>query len=65
MWPEQRLLVELDGRAAHGTERAFQGDRKRDRTLLAEGWRLMRVTWQQLRDEPAAITADLRAALYP
>lgn len=63
MWPEQRLLVELDGRATHGTERAFEDDRQRDRILLAEGWRSTRVTWRQLRDEPAAIAADLRELL--
>lgn len=63
MWPERRLLVELDGRAAHGTDQAYEGDRQRDRILLVEGWRSMRVTWHQLRAEPAAIAADLRLLL--
>lgn len=30
MWREQRLVVELDGRAVHGTEQAFESDRQRD-----------------------------------
>jgi very-short-patch-repair endonuclease/predicted transcriptional regulator of viral defense system len=64
MWEDQRLLVELDGRAVHGTDKAFEGDRQRDRVLLAEGWRSTRVTWRQLRDEPAAIAADLREMLH-
>lgn len=63
MWRRQRLIVELDGRAVHGTERAFESDRQRDRMLLAEGWRSTRVTWRQLQDEPAAIAADLRELL--
>lgn len=63
MWPEQRLIAELDGRAAHLTDRAFEGDRLRDRILLAEGWRSTHITWLQLRDEPDAIAADLRATL--
>lgn len=63
MWTEQGLLVELDGREVHRTDRAFESDRQRDRILLAEGWRSMRVTWRQLRDEPAAIAADLRELL--
>lgn len=63
MWPGRRLIAELDGRAAHGTERAFEGDRQRDRVLLAEGWRSTRITWLQLRDEPAAIATDLRELL--
>jgi very-short-patch-repair endonuclease len=63
LWHERRLAVELDGRAVHGTQRAFESDRERDRTLLAEGWRTMRVTWRQLRDEPKAIESDLRRLL--
>lgn len=63
MWERERLLVELDGRAVHGTERAFERDRARDRILLAEGWRSARVTWLQLRDEPEAVAADLRDLL--
>jgi predicted transcriptional regulator of viral defense system len=63
MWLEQRLLAELDGRAVHGTEQAFERDRQRDRILLVEGWRSTRITWRQLRDEPAAIAGDLRRLL--
>jgi very-short-patch-repair endonuclease len=63
LWQDQRLVVELDGGATHRTDRAFESDRQRDRILLAEGWRGTRVTWRQLRDEPAAIAADLRQML--
>jgi very-short-patch-repair endonuclease len=63
LWAGQRLIVELDGRAVHGTERAFEGDRRRDRLLIADGWRVTRVTWRQLRDEASAVVADLRLML--
>jgi very-short-patch-repair endonuclease len=63
LWDDERLIVELDGRAVHGTKRAFEADRERDRLLLADGWRVMRVTWRQLRDEAPAIATDLRNAL--
>lgn len=59
MWRRERLVVELDGRAVHGTERAFESDRQRDRILLAEHWRSMRITWRQLGEEPGSIAADL------
>jgi hypothetical protein len=62
LWPRHRL-VELDGRAVHAREAAFESDKRRDRELLAEGWRTMRVTWRQLRDEPDAVMADLRELL--
>jgi hypothetical protein len=63
MWREQRLIVELDGRATHATRSAFESDRARDRRLVAAGWRVVRVTWRQLHDEPEALTRDLRASL--
>lgn len=63
LWQAQRVAVELDGHAVHGTRRAFEADRERDRVLLAEGWRPMRVTWRQLQDEPEVIVSDLRRLL--
>jgi hypothetical protein len=63
MWPEQRLLAELDGREVHRTDKAFEGDRQRDRILLVEEWRSTRITWRQLRDERAEVAADLRGLL--
>lgn len=63
LWEEQRVAVELDSRSIHGTKKRFESDRLRDRILVAEGWRTMRVTWRQLRDEPDEIVADLRSAL--
>jgi very-short-patch-repair endonuclease len=63
LWPGRRVIVELDGRVVHGTDRAFEKDRERDRLLLVEGWRATRVTWRQLRDDAPAVLADLRKLL--
>jgi hypothetical protein len=63
LWQHERFAVELDSRGVHGTKKRFETDRQRDRILVAEGWRTMRVTWLQLRDEPDEIAADLRLAL--
>lgn len=65
LWEAERVAVELDSRGVHDTPRNFESDRLRDRILLAEGWRTMRVTWRQLQGEPEAIAADLHLALYP
>ncbi len=65
LWEAQRLAVELDGGAVHGTRQAARKDRQRDRILLAEGFRTARVTWDQLRDEPDEIAADLGRVLAP
>jgi very-short-patch-repair endonuclease len=63
LWERERVALELDSRGVHGTKKRFETDRRRDRVLVAEGWRTMRVTWRQLREEPAAIAADLELAL--
>ena len=47
VWRRQRLIVELDGHAAHGTRHSFENDRERDRVLQAAGWNVVRVTWRQ------------------
>jgi len=65
LWSEARFVVELDGRAVHGTRKAFESDRGRDRAMVAAGWRVMRITWAQLRDEESAVVVDIRAALDP
>jgi len=64
LWRAQRVIVELDSRAVHGTDRAFETDRYRDRLLLVGGWRVMHVTWAQLRDEPKSIIEDLNDLLH-
>lgn len=63
LWEHGRVAVELDSRGIHGTHKRFESDRQRDRILVAEGWKTMRITWRQLREEPTEIAGDLRAAL--
>jgi hypothetical protein len=65
VWPDARLIVELDGYAFHGTATAFERDRERDRLAVAAGWRVIRITWQQLANDPAGVIRDLRRALSP
>ncbi len=63
LWPDQRLIVELDSWSAHGTRTAFRSDKVRDRKLAVAGYTVTRIPWAALDDEPAAIAADLRALL--
>lgn len=63
LWPEQRLIVETDGRETHETAAAFQRDRLRDQKLLAAGYRTSRVTWVQLRDDLEGVVDRIAKAL--
>jgi very-short-patch-repair endonuclease len=62
-WPGTGQIVELDGWEGHRTRTAFREDRARDRALRVAGYSVTRLTWNQLDDEPAAVSADLRALL--
>ncbi|HEV2813783.1 MAG TPA: DUF559 domain-containing protein [Solirubrobacteraceae bacterium] len=63
LWRRERLVVEVDGFAFHGSRTAFERDRRKDAELTARGWRVIRVTWRQLTDEPHLVVARLSAAL--
>ena len=62
-WREERLIVEVDGYRYHGSREAFERDRKRDGAYVAAGYRVLRVTWRQLVEEPAAVVATVAAAV--
>lgn len=63
LWPAERLIVEVDGFRAHGRRQSFESDRRRDQRLVAAGYRVIRVTWIQLRDEPIAVITRIAQAL--
>ena len=63
LWEQQRLVVETDGRETHATPVAFQGDRRRDQVLLAGGYRVARVTWDQVHRELEGVVARVARAL--
>ncbi len=63
LWIDASLVVEVDGYEFHGDRAAFERDRRRDQVLTAAGYRVIRVTWRQLRDEPMAVIARLAQAL--
>ncbi|MEX1141625.1 MAG: type IV toxin-antitoxin system AbiEi family antitoxin domain-containing protein [Thermoleophilaceae bacterium] len=44
LWRDERLVLEVDGYAFHGTRAAFERDRERDARLQALGFRVVRVT---------------------
>lgn len=51
-WRGARVVVELDGRRFHDGLSARESDRSRDNRLMAAGWRVLRFTWDDLKDRP-------------
>ena len=62
-WPQEGLVVEVDGFDAHGHRLAFESNRKRDQVLLAHGLRVLRATGRQFEHEPVAVAARIAQAL--
>jgi hypothetical protein len=65
LWPEHRLIVELDGGAAHGRAAAVVRDRSRELYLRERGFRVVRYSWLQVFEEPGRVAADLARELTP
>ena len=63
LWPGHDLVVEVDGYAFHSSRRSFERDRRRDADLTGRGFRVIRITWRQLANEPETVVATLAAAL--
>jgi very-short-patch-repair endonuclease len=63
VWPDQRVIAETDGYKFHRGRQAFEDDRARDVELSARGFLVLRFTYAQVQDDPAAVAASLRAVL--
>lgn len=65
LWRESRVVVELDGAAWHGDRLTREHDAARQARLEAHGYRVLRITWQQVVTQPRQTLARIRAALGP
>jgi very-short-patch-repair endonuclease len=62
-FPEVRLAVEVDGWAYHRTKQQRDADVERDNLLMLAGWRVLRFTWEDVRDRPDYVLAMIRSVL--
>lgn len=58
-----RLVVEVDGREFHSDPEVFESDRHRQNLLVLHGWRVLRVTWAMIRDDPDQVVGMVREAI--
>lgn len=63
LWPQARLVAELDSWEFHGHRDAFERDRARDPELLLAGYRTIRVTHRRLDREAVTLAAQIRELL--
>lgn len=62
-WPEQRLVVEADGRRWHDPQDQRDADRGRDNTCARLGWLVLRFTWADVVHRPGQVVDTVRVAL--
>ena len=55
LYREARVVIEADGRRWHHPD----NDLERDQRLTAAGWRVLRVTWEQLVNRPWEFTREV------
>jgi len=63
LWPEHRLIVEVDGYRYHRHRYAFERDHRRDRAHKNAGYEVLRFTWRQLNEEPFTVIAAIAIAI--
>jgi very-short-patch-repair endonuclease len=63
LWPDQSLIVEVDGWESHRTRSAFEDDRARDARLAVLGYRVVRFTWRQMTRDAGEVAKTTRTLL--
>lgn len=63
LFPEAKLVIEVDGFATHDGQKRFIADRRRQNRLLVAGYLVFRVTWADLTDRATELIAEIRTML--
>ena len=62
-FPLLKVAIEIDGRLHENDKDLFESDRWRQNALVADGWRVLRFTWDMLQEHPEVVVAAVHAAL--
>ena len=62
-WPAARLVVELQGRAWHADPQAFERDHAKRAELMAAGYTVLALTYEQVTHDPEGVIRILRRLL--
>lgn len=63
LWPQAKLIVEVDGLDGHRSRAQLERDHQRDFELRRAGYIVLRYTWRQLTETPTAVAGEIRKAL--
>jgi very-short-patch-repair endonuclease/predicted transcriptional regulator of viral defense system len=63
LFPDARLIIEVDGARFHNTRFAHNNDAAKQARLEAAGYRVIRLTWHQVTQQPDQTITRIRNAL--
>lgn len=63
VWPEERVIVELDGRKFHSDSEALMADSEKSRHLRSLGYTVLRFTWNDVIMRPGWVLEQIERAL--
>jgi len=63
LFPDEKVIVELDSWSFHSGKIAFESDRERDAEMLAHGYVTVRMTWERIEQRPGQEARRLRVIL--
>lgn len=63
LFPDEKLIVELDSWEFHSNRKSFESDRDRDADTLAAGHGTVRITWERIKRRPDREAARLHRIL--
>ena len=62
-YPDAKLAIEWDSRRWHRTSDRFEEDHQRDALAAANGWVVLRFTWNQVKRRPNEVVTAIRTQL--
>ena len=63
LWPQAKLIVEVDGGQAHSSPSQRRQDAERDMNFRRLGYTVLRYTWWQIRRQGAQVASEILANL--
>ena len=63
LFPDAKLVVEIDGMAFHTDAEVFQRDRTKQNAIALAGYQVLRFTWWDLVEYPDRVIAQIERAI--
>lgn len=64
-YPQARIAIEADGYRYHSGLADWRRDRRAQNLLTVRGWRVLRVTWDDVATRPRRVVAEIARLLQP